>query len=837
MMHSDQIIRGESVMSRVAWFRLANWCAFGFLFALPIASFAQQRQVEEIIVSVRKMDENVQDIPIQVTVFGEQDIERERIRSLKDVAELTPSVQFDTGFWPSDTRVSIRGLFNRAGRPSAAVLVDGIDAMSESLESAGGSALLNQRILDLERIEVARGPQSALYGRGAFAGAINYVTRRPPKEWSGSVMADAAEDSRYELQGMFGGPIIEDKLTFNAMLSDYSLDGYYTNPNTGDDVGGGDSKGGSLGFEWTPTDNVSVYWNNTYSDDEYDPQAVAAIKANAFRVAQNDGNDNITLIQNGNPDTETGDCLNPGSAPGRDACLWVVQGKVKAQERDINLSPDPRTGGEYSGTDDETYRSSLIVDWDISDNYSLRSASSYTDSDQAVSMDTTYTFGLPPEEDYFNQTGNAADARYTFNFDQYYQEFQLSYDADGRFNWLAGVNAFLEDASNKNTSRFWYRDPALCNSSSAACSFEDAERFNKTIDRDTYSYSGFGLIGIELADSLKLTLEGRLIYDKIKVSANTSDSASASLGFPFFTYAGSPGFRDDIDDTNFVPRASLDWFAAEGVMFYGSVAKGIKPPTYNTTDITDPEIARVRKEKLWTYELGSKTSWSEGRVILNGAVFYNDYKDQQVLVQFEGDFLPRSGTANAGSVDVYGLELDLTWQPTDNILLNASYAYTDGEYDDFVLADAQNSGVPVSGSNQAKAASKDGDFSGNDTAGVPQNALAFLGRYQHEFINDFDWYVQATAQYQDERWADVANLVTLESYWKANGQVGIENENWFASIYVENMFDDDTITYAQEFIDQQQGFQLQSTATFPVAYFAYLPQPRTVGVKVIYKTR
>jgi len=114
-------------------------------------------EMDTIVVSARRLEENLQEIPLAVSVIDERRIGIEAIRDLDDVATLIPSLQFDQGFWPNDTRISIRGLFARAGRPSAAILVDGIDMGTEQLESAGGSALLNERLLDVQRVEVIWG--------------------------------------------------------------------------------------------------------------------------------------------------------------------------------------------------------------------------------------------------------------------------------------------------------------------------------------------------------------------------------------------------------------------------------------------------------------------------------------------------------------------------------------------------------------------------------------------------------------------------------------------------------------------------------------------------------
>jgi outer membrane receptor protein involved in Fe transport len=208
-----------------------------------------------------------------------------------------------------------------------------------------------------------------------------------------------------------------------------------------------------------------------------------------------------------------------------------------------------------------------------------------------------------------------------------------------------------------------------------------------------------------------------------------------------------------------------------------------------------------------------------------------------VRVQFPnpGKVVPRSGTVNAGEVTVWGAELDTSWLPTERWLLNLSLAFNDGEYDDLVLAEVQTSGAPLSRSELVKAGNLQGDFSGNETPGTPKLAGSLLGRYTAPLTADLDWYLQSVVTYQDERYADTANLVTLDSYWLANAQAGIEKEQWFVSLFVDNLFDDDTVRYAQEFIDQSQGFQGPNPANG--APTTYLPQPRTVGIRFSYGTR
>ena len=805
------------------------------------AGSVQARDVEELIVSVRKSEENIQEVPIQVTNIGSEIVRSENVTGIEGVAELTPSLLFDQGFWVQDTRVTIRGLFNRAGRPSAAILIDGIDASGEAFESSGGSALVNQRLIDIERIEVARGPQSAQFGRAAFAGAINYITRRPPEEFEIAASGQLAEGGRAEIRGSVGGSLVDSVLTAKVYASHYEQDGDYTNPNTGGDLASGDSDGIGLALEWTPSDEVSLYWNTTYTEDAYSPQAVALVQANEFIRVEDDGSERGVLIRNADPSCDTG---------AGDACLAAVTGTIDASESDIDIAPDPRNGMDFPGSEEKTVRSNLILDWDIQDGLAFRSKTSFTDSRQNINFDSTQIFSAPPQG---APTGNFADARNFFEYKQYFQEFQLQGDsADGKVNWFVGVNAFIEDAQDLNNSRFWYRSPLVCLAifTTAACTFEDAPIFGKFIERDTTSYSIFGLYGWQLNDQWKLTLEGRLIRDEVEIESNTADLGADALGSPPPTlpprYPGSPGFEAEVSDTNFLPRVTLDYTPNEQTLIYASVAKGIKPPTFNTTDLRGPDPVTgetpnaVDKEELWTYEIGTKNTLYDGKLLLNGAIYYNDYTDQQVRVQFPAanPTIPNSGAVNAGEVSVWGLEVDSSWVPTDRWLVNVSYAYTKGEYDDFVLAEVQEAGapgVPLSRSEQAKAGNLLGDLTGLDTPGVPEHAATLLARYTAPFVNDLEWFGQASVSWQSERYADKSNLVELDSYTLANAQIGLQEEAWTVSVFVDNVFDDDTIRYAQEFIDQSQGFQF-TTLTYPVGYFAYLPQPRTLGIRFSYRT-
>ena len=198
-------------------------------------------QLEEILVTARKKVENLQSVPIAIDAFSAAMLDEKAINTLEGIAKYSTSLTFNQGVLPNDTRPVIRGLNINRGRPNVGILVDGIDISSETLTVAGGGATLNVGLLDLERIEVIKGPQSVTYGRSAFAGAVNYVTKRPQADQGVYGYIEGETDEHGYWQGIgnvtFG---ITDSLAMGITVLKNDFDGHYENPNTGGDLGGVD---------------------------------------------------------------------------------------------------------------------------------------------------------------------------------------------------------------------------------------------------------------------------------------------------------------------------------------------------------------------------------------------------------------------------------------------------------------------------------------------------------------------------------------------------------------------------------------------------------------------
>ena len=427
------------------------------IFLAPVAAMAQ---IEDIVVTARKRTENLQDVPLAIDAITTEQIERQGITDLYDITKLTPSVQFDQSYSPEDTRITIRGLSNTRGRSNVAFLVDGIDVTTENLIVAGSGLLANQRLLnDVERVEIVKGPQSALYGRAAFSGAISYVTKEPGDELEGQVRVEGAEDGYLQLDGSYGGPVpgFEDILGLRATGVYWTDDGHYVNSVSGENVGGGEGYGGALTGVFTPSDTIKFKARVEYSDNEADPLPI-------IRVGGGTQGRNLRLLEYPEellttPDPETGEppVLGGGSAtttgalnfgqycpdelkdPSRGPGFCAASTFGETEGRQVTHSEDPFTGEDYVGVDSELFRGTLVASIDF-DFGTFTSYTGWTDYDATSLLDQDYqAVGRP------DQLKAAQDTRYQFNTNQFSQELRFGSDFDGPVNFTVGGLYWEED--------------------------------------------------------------------------------------------------------------------------------------------------------------------------------------------------------------------------------------------------------------------------------------------------------------------------------------------------------------------------------------------------------
>ncbi|MAF83202.1 MAG: TonB-dependent receptor [Gammaproteobacteria bacterium] len=473
------------------------------IFFLAISwSLAAWSQVEEIVVTVRKKGENLQDVPMSVSAMGAAEIERKGIKDIADIAQFSTSLQFDESFAQSDTRIAVRGLSPTRGRQNVALLVDGVDVSSEAITSSGGSLLLNTRLVDIQRIEVVLGPQMALYGRSAFNGAIQYITKDAADEFEADFKLDAskADNSggarQYEAIAGVSGPIFGDALGLRLNGALWDDEGFHRNQITGKRIGGGEGYGLALTLNSDIGDNLSFKFRAEYTDDESQPSAQAFLKFNteldvpqgAFDagvaecfpdfvdfVATNPANipdyannqayrdRGLRLLDPAYVATLDPATLNPnlpefvipaGGGPYCEERTPVRVGRVPdGDSLAVTLAPDPTTPGvDYQGFDREMFRLSFVASYEA-ESWSLKSMTGLTHDDNIEQQDTNaFAIASPDAGKFLDGNPNTFGFNNSKATKQFSQDIYARTSLDGPLNGTLGALYWREWVDNRSKS-------------------------------------------------------------------------------------------------------------------------------------------------------------------------------------------------------------------------------------------------------------------------------------------------------------------------------------------------------------------------------------------------
>lgn len=335
---------------------------------LQTPALAQEAVLEEIIVTARKREENLLEIPVAITAISGETVENFGLNDLQDVARIVPGLTFDRSVSQNDFAPALRGLQAEQGRNSVGILIDDVDISSQNVQIAGGGSLARLRLVDIERIEVVKGPQAALYGRSAFGGAVNYITRRPSlTDTHLKLGLDVHSEAGQEITVSAGAPLAEDSVGLRVNAYYFDERGSFRNTVSGDYVGGSEGVGISAAFLLQASESLWLYGRLEYSDESYDPQAAFVIN----------GNTDVNL------DAGAQTVLNRET-------VRVFTGPLV--DGDIGFDIDHRTGMDYQGMEVEYSRATLIADWD-GGGLGLRSLTSWVSSDDDIFQDNDFVSG------------------------------------------------------------------------------------------------------------------------------------------------------------------------------------------------------------------------------------------------------------------------------------------------------------------------------------------------------------------------------------------------------------------------------------------------------------
>lgn len=772
------------------------------MFSGMCTSAVAEGVLEEVIVTAQKREQSVQDVGISITSFTGEQLKTLGFDSSIDIARMTPGVHVGGSLGGQTSLFTIRGVtqndFTDSVESPVAVYVDeGYIAMGQGQSFS---------LFDIERVEVAKGPQSTLFGRNATGGVIHYVTRKPTRELEMEGKVTYGSYDSVTAEGAVGGPLgetLSGRLAVYYNRFDEILDNGYSaadaplHPGLGipmaGSAGGGQDEWnddsvavrGQLLFEPNDDMDLLVMGNYARSDVSSGPYqsspSVPVFDAqgrlvNTVRADPDEVCEAITIGVAGCTPVPFVDGENP-NIPG-----ILVLGPAGVED---GLRPVP--GGDFFGYVDpdgsgndfdadfafddldrfESWGFTGKFTWDLGF-ATLSSVSDYKDFDKRVLMDVD---AAPvPQSIYQSQAETT----------QFSQEVRLNGELE-RARWVAGIYYLNIDNSTvnglalpANSPLFGFVAPGVV----APLAGLDA---NGVIDLQTDSYSGFGQIEYDLTDEWMFTIGARVIQEEKEYEfsspafVNFSDSVIDTEVSPFslpIDSLGNLSYEDDYGKTLWAGKVQLDWKPNDDVLFFFGINRGVKAGSYNAqaqdgSPRLDPDEIRYKEEVLTNYEGGVKSTLFDGRVRLNGSVFYYDYNDYQAFL-----FVQSSGTVTNNDARTIGTEWELIMQPADGWDLMLSMAYFDAEVKDLELAPTLQVDV--------------------DPSFAPPLQFAGLARYEWPALGG-TLAVQGDFNYSDSFYYNIRNFDSqkYDDYVVGNFRVSYTtaDERWTLAGFVNNVAD------------------------------------------------
>lgn len=594
---------------------------------LPLAAAAQTAgdgRIPEIVVSARKQSENLQDVPISITAFDAEQIDLHNFRTLQDIAYSVPNLNISR-LTTLSTQISIRGINSADSSPGfetgVAVILDDV--------YVGRAAGFSTSLLDIERIEVLRGPQGTIQGRNVIGGSINVVTARPSDEFFAKGKVSYGNYDQFVATGVVGGPIVEGKLAGKFGVGRYYHDGFGENVSLGKPLDTEDAWSYRAQLSFTPTDDLEILLTGDY--DTFD-----------MHDFHND--------------------FGPAgiAAPTPDLLDREVEGDV------------------WNTGEREVWGAAVNIYYDLSETLSLASITSYRGYDVAIVQegDPWQNFGLAGAGTFVATAANDQSQH------QISQEIRLSSDGEA-LSWLAGLYYYAETLENYQNFLF---GPSTGTEILGGSTIDDSEvttdsyaafasatyRFNDLLsatgglrytinERDAVVTETYGVDGVDpilgtYVDMLTLDDPAPKIFDAPILLGTTTNSISDKVLTGDFTL-------------------TADW--TPDVSTYVKYARGFKGGGFNTSFNEGFSGGAVKPEYLDAGEIGLRSVLFDRALRFNATAFYMKHKDQQVL-QFDPTTF-RYVTANEPGTRTMGVEIDGALALTDNLTWSFGGAYTDAE--------------------------------------------------------------------------------------------------------------------------------------------------------------
>lgn len=695
--------------------------------ASPDHAKVSDTQVEEIVVTAQRRESNLQDTPIAITALSSAALDARGVKNIGNLENFAPNLQINQGRpdgGGSTAAITIRGVGQNDAQfpndPGVGLYVDGV----YSARSYGGLIGL----LDIERIEVLRGPQGTLFGRNTIGGAVNIVTTPPSQELGGKVSLLYGSYDRVEAKASLNAPLITDKLAMRLSAGFTRADGLGRQIPTGEPMANENRKVVRLALRATPSDDVTIDLVADYTRQRQNPSAGKMLTA----VPSTTG-----LIEG---------LFNPVIAGIENAQLGLpassrFDNRFVTNNRYDNYGTAPLADNLDSGG------AALTVAWKASDALTIKS----------ITAGRAYKAHIALDQDYSPYSIISTDDRQ--NQEQYSQELQAFGSlVDGRLRYLLGLYYFKEIARDNNRV-------SIVPNTLPVAGFEIAQIAD--LNLSATNYAAFGQIDFDIVDSLTLTVGVRQNHENKRFTRQFTHLQGGDVFIPYQVLEKSWD--------SFTPRFGLNWKATQDAMLYASYAEGFKGGGWNPRPTTAAAGVRpFEPESIKTVEVGAKTQWFDRRLTFNVAGFYSRYKNIQLPVAYglpDGTLVIE--TQNAGESEIKGLEVELIARPVPAASVQIGYGYFDNKYVSIVP------GASITSSNRLPDAPK-------HTLNIGADYRFDLGQTGKLTVRG-----DAAYRSQVFKDAVNTALIRQPSFWLVSGRITwtSEDERFGIQVFGNNLFD------------------------------------------------
>lgn len=757
------------------------------------AGLHRGKAVEEVIVTATKRAKSAQDVPVSLSVITGETIANASIANLEELSTYEPNLRIaDTSV---TTNVYMRGIGSgqdRGFEQAVGLFIDGI--------YMGRSKQYRTPFLDIERVEVLRGPQPILFGKNTTAGAIKIETAktRPGDSFAADFSAEyEMEFGGEKVTGIFSGSPSE-TLGLRLAVSYENADGYTENTFRNQDEPEVEQIVARLTGVWQPTEDLVITGKLEHSDFEFDGALGEASP--------------IGALPSGSPLFDIAAQLllfGPNGAFNLDPEL---EGKVN-----FKRSSDEVLGNQ--GSDQKTSNFAITAEYSLGEHV-ITAIVGYSEYDYELGNDIDY---LPVP-----LTQGALDE----DFDQTSVEIRITSPEGLTLDYLAGF--YWQDNSiliqSQNTANFAFLGPIVPLPFPGAPFTISALNQGVDYNLDSETFSVFGQATWNVSDVTRLTFGGRYSKESKDVSrdgfcvgldgspldaTNISDMLALGSGLcPSLIH-----YSDDRDENHFMPSIQGQWDITPDIMLYAKWDRSYKSGGINSAALATLADIEYDEEKATGYEVGIKTSLADGAAELNLTLFNTTFEDLQITTLTGGG---QAVLSNAGESVTRGVEVDGRWAITDNLLVGGSLAYLDAAYDDY-----KNGPCNAVQRSAAAGAPCFQDLTDKTTSYAPEWSSHFYMDYRYPVNDNINLVFGADITYSDQYFydSDLDPNTLQDSYWKFDARLGIAamDDRWELSLLGKNLTDEEIAVWGTD-IPLILG-----------SYVAFTEQPRMIILQAKYR--